>query len=78
MAQRVAGRQYDDRTPGRPSGRDPFRKLAERAVQTIADALGNYTTTTVRELLPDSFGPRKLAEGVTGAPNAEAIAQLDS
>ena len=53
-------------------------ELGPEMVVYIADALGSYTTTTVRELLPDSFGPRKLAEGITGAPNAGAVAQVDS
>jgi cytidine deaminase len=30
----------------------------------ISDAAGNYVTTNVRELLPDSFGPQRLAAGV--------------
>jgi cytidine deaminase len=65
---------------GSPCGscRQVMAELGPEMVVYIADALGNYTTTTVRELLPDSFGPRKLAEGVTGAPNAEAIARLDT
>lgn len=65
---------------GSPCGtcRQVMAELGLDMVVYISDALGNYTTTTVRELLPLSFGPQKLAEGMTAAPDVEATAQIDS
>jgi cytidine deaminase len=51
---------------GSPCGtcRQVMAELGLEMAVYIADAAGNFTTTSVRELLPDSFGPRRLAEGV--------------
>ncbi len=58
---------------GSPCGgcRQVMAELGLDMTVYISDAAGNYRTTNVRELLPDSFGPRRLAEGVAaGAPAA--------
>jgi cytidine deaminase len=47
---------------GSPCGacRQVMAELGPEMVVLIADAQGNYRTTTVRELLPDSFGMANL------------------
>ena len=54
---------------GSPCGtcRQVMAELGPDMVVYISDASGNYYTTTVRELLPDSFGPQRLADGVVAA-----------
>ena len=51
---------------GTPCGtcRQVMAELGPEMVVYISDAAGNYTTTDVRALLPDSFGPQRLAEGL--------------
>lgn len=51
---------------GSPCGscRQVMAELGLDMVVYISDEAGNYTTTSVRELLPDSFGPQRLAEGL--------------
>jgi cytidine deaminase len=53
---------------GSPCGtcRQVMAELGLDMVVYISDAAGKYSTTSVRELLPDSFGPQRLAEGVAG------------
>lgn len=48
---------------GSPCGtcRQVMAELGLEMTVYISDAGGHYRTTTVRELLPDSFGPGKLA-----------------
>jgi cytidine deaminase len=50
---------------GTPCGacRQVMAELGPAMVVYISDAAGNYTETSVRALLPDSFGPQRLAEG---------------
>ena len=58
---------------GSPCGtcRQVMAELGLDMAVYISDAAGNYRTTNVRELLPDSFGPRRLAEGIgAGTPSA--------
>jgi cytidine deaminase len=47
---------------GSPCGncRQVMAELGPEMTVYISDAAGNYRTTTVQELLPDSFGPGKL------------------
>jgi cytidine deaminase len=54
---------------GAPCGtcRQVMAELGLDMAVYISDAAGSYRTTSVRELLPDSFGPQRLAEGVAGA-----------
>jgi cytidine deaminase len=51
---------------GTPCGtcRQVMAELGPDMLVYISDAAGNYVTTNVRELLPDSFGPQRLAAGV--------------
>jgi cytidine deaminase len=51
---------------GSPCGtcRQVMAELGLDMLVYISDAAGNYRTTNVRELLPDSFGPQRLADGV--------------
>lgn len=51
---------------GTPCGtcRQVMAELGPEMVVYISDAAGNYSVTDVRGLLPDSFGPRRLAEGL--------------
>jgi cytidine deaminase len=51
---------------GSPCGtcRQVMAELGLEMTVYIADDAANFTTTSVRELLPDSFGPQRLAEGV--------------
>jgi cytidine deaminase len=53
---------------GSPCGtcRQVMAELGLDMTVYISDEAGTYRTTTVRELLPDSFGPQRLAEGVAG------------
>jgi cytidine deaminase len=53
---------------GSPCGtcRQVMAELGLDMTVYISDAAGNYRTTNVRALLPDSFGPERLAEGVAG------------
>jgi len=58
---------------GSPCGtcRQVMAELGLDMAVYISDGAGNYSTTSVRELLPDSFGPQRLAEGVAaGTPAA--------
>jgi cytidine deaminase len=58
---------------GSPCGtcRQVMAELGLDMTVYISDAAGNYRTTDVRTLLPDSFGPQRLAEGVAaGLPSA--------
>lgn len=61
---------------GSPCGtcRQVMAELGLDMTVYICDAAGNYSTTNVRELLPDSFGPQRLAEGVAGDVAAGAPA----
>ncbi|MFN8466173.1 MAG: cytidine deaminase [Caldilineaceae bacterium] len=61
---------------GSPCGtcRQVMAELGLDMTVYICDAAGNYSTTNVRELLPDSFGPQRLAEGVAGDAAAGAHA----
>ncbi len=61
---------------GSPCGtcRQVMAELGLDMAVYISDAAGNYSTTSVRELLPDSFGPQRLAEGVAGNVAAGAPA----
>lgn len=54
---------------GSPCGtcRQVMAELGLDMAVYISDCAGNYHTTSVRELLPDSFGPQRLAEGVAAA-----------
>jgi cytidine deaminase len=51
---------------GSPCGtcRQVMAELGLDMTVYIGDLDGNYRTTSVRELLPDSFGPQRLAEGL--------------
>lgn len=51
---------------GTPCGtcRQVMAELGPDMVVYICDAAGNYSMTDVRALLPDSFGPGRLAEGL--------------
>jgi cytidine deaminase len=51
---------------GTPCGtcRQVMAELGPDMLVYISDAAGRYSTTSVRELLPDSFGPQRLAAGV--------------
>lgn len=58
---------------GSPCGtcRQVMAELGLDMAVYISDGAGNYSTTSVRELLPDSFGPQRLTEGVAaGTPAA--------
>ena len=61
---------------GSPCGtcRQVMAELGLDMAVYISDAAGNYHTTSVRELLPDSFGPQRLAEGVAAGLAAGAAA----
>lgn len=50
---------------GTPCGscRQVMAELGPEMAVYISDADGHYWTTDVRALLPDSFGPQRLAEG---------------
>ena len=52
---------------GTPCGscRQVMAELGPEMTVYISDAAGSYSTTTVHALLPDSFGPQRLAEGLT-------------
>ena len=52
---------------GSPCGtcRQVMAELGLEMQVYISDAAGNFTGTSVRALLPDSFGPQRLAEGIT-------------
>jgi cytidine deaminase len=52
---------------GTPCGtcRQVMAELGPEMPVYISDAAGNFTTTNVHALLPDSFGPQRLAEGVS-------------
>jgi len=57
---------------GSPCGtcRQVMAELGLDMAVYISDGAGNYHTTSVRELLPDSFGPQRLAEGVAAGAAA--------
>jgi cytidine deaminase len=61
---------------GSPCGtcRQVMAELGLDMAVYISDAAGNYHATSVRELLPDSFGPQRLAEGVAGGMAARTPA----
>jgi cytidine deaminase len=61
---------------GSPCGtcRQVMAELGLDMAVYISDAAGSYSTTSVRALLPDSFGPQRLAEGVAGDVAAGAPA----
>jgi cytidine deaminase len=52
---------------GTPCGtcRQVMAELGPEMPVYISDAAGNFATTNVQALLPDSFGPQRLAEGVS-------------
>ena len=52
---------------GTPCGscRQVMAELGPEMTVYISDAAGNYSTTNVHALLPDSFGPQRLNEGLT-------------
>jgi cytidine deaminase len=54
---------------GSPCGacRQVMAELGLDMAVYISDDAGNFRVTSVRELLPDSFGPQRLAEGVARA-----------
>jgi cytidine deaminase len=63
---------------GSPCGtcRQVMAELGLDMAVYISDGAGNYHTTSVRELLPDSFGPQRLAEGVAAgvaAPGSPTV-----
>jgi cytidine deaminase len=60
---------------GSPCGtcRQVMAELGLEMTVYIADAEGRYVTTSVRELLPDSFGPQRLAEGLAQAQARSAV-----
>ena len=51
---------------GTPCGscRQVMAELGPEMTVYISDAAGSYSMTTVHALLPDSFGPQRLAEGL--------------
>jgi cytidine deaminase len=58
---------------GSPCGtcRQVMAELGLDMTVYISDIDGNYRTTSVRELLPDSFGPQRLAEGLARAAESK-------
>jgi cytidine deaminase len=57
---------------GTPCGtcRQVMAELGPDMLVYISDAQGNFAATSVRALLPDSFGPQRLAEGLALEPPA--------
>ncbi len=53
---------------GSPCGtcRQVMNELGPDMAVYVSDAAGNYYTTSVRELLPDSFGAQRLADAQAG------------